>query len=93
MGIMRAKPALLLDESKRSETGTNNGAANGRRCDQKEAGQRLAVSVRQIMRIVRRYRAAGLAGLTSKKRPPSWQGIMPIRDCFPADEMVYYALG
>ena len=36
--------------------------------DQKEAGQRLAVSVRQIKRIVRRYRATGLAGLISKKR-------------------------
>ena len=36
--------------------------------DQKEAGKRLAVSVRQIKRIVRRYRAAGLSGLISKKR-------------------------
>ena len=36
--------------------------------NQKEAGQRLAVSVRQIKRIVRRYRATGLAGLISKKR-------------------------
>ena len=53
---MRAKPALLLDESKRSETGTNNGAANGRRYYRKEAGQRLAVSMRQIKRIVPRCR-------------------------------------
>ena len=36
--------------------------------DQKEAGKRLAVSVRQIKRIVRRYRGEGLAGLISKKR-------------------------
>ncbi len=36
--------------------------------DQKEAGKRLAVSVRQIKRIVRRYRAAGLPGLISRKR-------------------------
>ena len=36
--------------------------------DQKEAGKRLAVSVRQIKRVVRRYRAAGLSGLISKKR-------------------------
>ena len=36
--------------------------------NQKEAGQRLAVSVRQIKRIVRRYRETGLAGLISKKR-------------------------
>ena len=37
--------------------------------DQQEAGKRLAVSVRQIKRIVRRYRTAGLPGLISKKRP------------------------
>jgi transposase len=36
--------------------------------DQKEAGKRLTVSVRQIKRIVRRYRAIGLPGLISKKR-------------------------
>lgn len=36
--------------------------------DQKEAGKRLSVSVRQIKRIVRRYRSEGLAGLISKKR-------------------------
>lgn len=36
--------------------------------DQKEAGNRLAVSVRQIKRIVRRYRTEGLPGLLSKKR-------------------------
>jgi transposase len=36
--------------------------------DQKEAGKRLDVSVRQIKRIVRRYRTAGLSGLISKKR-------------------------
>ena len=36
--------------------------------DQKEAGKRLDVSVRQIKRIVKRYRAAGLQGLLSKKR-------------------------
>jgi transposase len=36
--------------------------------NQKEAGKRLAVSVRQIKRIVRRYRATGLPGLISKKR-------------------------
>ena len=36
--------------------------------DQKEAGKRLAVSVRQIKRIVRRYRTEGLPGLMSKKR-------------------------
>ena len=35
--------------------------------DQKEAGKRLAVSVRQIKRIVRRYRTEGLSGLISKK--------------------------
>lgn len=36
--------------------------------DQKEAGKRLAVGVRQIKRIVRRYRDEGLPGLISKKR-------------------------
>ena len=35
---------------------------------QKEAGKRLAVSVRQIKRIVRHYRTEGLPGLMSKKR-------------------------
>jgi transposase len=39
-----------------------------RKIDQKEAGQRLDVSVRQIKRIVKRYRASGLLGLISKKR-------------------------
>ncbi len=33
--------------------------------DQKEAGKRLAASVRQIKRIVRRYRTEGLPGLTA----------------------------
>jgi transposase len=36
--------------------------------DQREAGFRLDVSVRQIKRIVQRYRVAGLPGLVSKKR-------------------------
>jgi transposase len=36
--------------------------------DQKEAGKRLAVSVRQVKRILRRYRTSGLPGLISKKR-------------------------
>jgi transposase len=36
--------------------------------DQNEAGKMLGVSVRQIKRILRRYRAAGLPGLISKKR-------------------------
>lgn len=36
--------------------------------DQREAGKRLSVSVRQIKRIVRCYRSEGLAGLISKKR-------------------------
>lgn len=36
--------------------------------NQKEAGKMLAVSVRQIKRILRRYRTAGLPGLISKKR-------------------------
>ena len=36
--------------------------------DPKEAGKRLAVSVRQIKRIVRRYRATGLPGPISQKR-------------------------
>lgn len=36
--------------------------------DQKEASKRLSVSVRQIKRIVRRYRTEGLPGLMSKKR-------------------------
>ena len=36
--------------------------------DQKEAARRLDVSVRQIRRIVKRYRAAGLPGLISQKR-------------------------
>ena len=35
--------------------------------DQKEAGKRLSVSVRQIKRIVGRYRTEGLPGLMSKK--------------------------
>ena len=35
---------------------------------QKEAGKILAVSVRQIKRILRRYRTLGLSGLISKKR-------------------------
>lgn len=36
--------------------------------DQKEAGKRLLLGVRQIKRILRRYRREGLAGLISKKR-------------------------
>ena len=36
--------------------------------DQNEAGKRLEISVRQIRRIVRRYRKEGLPGLISKKR-------------------------
>ena len=36
--------------------------------EQKEAGEMLAVSVRQIKRILRRYRTLGLPGLISKKR-------------------------
>lgn len=36
--------------------------------NQKEAGKMLAVSVRQVKRILRRYRTAGLPGLISKKR-------------------------
>ena len=36
--------------------------------DQKQAAMRLDVIVRQIRRIVRRYRTAGLPGLISKKR-------------------------
>jgi len=36
--------------------------------DQKEAGKILAVSVRQIKRILRCYRTLGLPGLISKKR-------------------------
>jgi transposase len=36
--------------------------------DQKEAGKQLAVSVRQIKRIVRRYRTSGLPGLINKQR-------------------------
>ena len=39
--------------------------------DQKQAGKLLAVSVRQIKRIVRRYRKEGLPGLVSKKRGQS----------------------
>ena len=36
--------------------------------EQREAGKMLAVSVRQIKRILRRYRTFGLPGLISKKR-------------------------
>lgn len=36
--------------------------------DQKEAGKMLAVSVRQIRRILRRYRTSGLPELISKQR-------------------------
>ena len=36
--------------------------------DQKEAGKRLSVSVRQIRRIMQRYRTEGLPGLMSKER-------------------------
>jgi transposase len=36
--------------------------------NQKEAGKRLAVSVRQIKRIVQHYLVTGLSGLISKKR-------------------------
>ncbi len=36
--------------------------------DQKEASKRLSVSVRQIKRIVRRYRKEGLPGLMSRTR-------------------------
>lgn len=36
--------------------------------DQKEAGEMLAVGVRQIKRILRRYRTSGLPGLISRKR-------------------------
>ena len=56
------------DESIGRETGAGDGATDGRYCDQKEAGKRLAVSVRQLKRIVRRYRTAGLPGLIGKRR-------------------------
>jgi len=36
--------------------------------DQKEAGKQLCLCVRQIKRIIRRYRAEGLPGLVSKQR-------------------------
>lgn len=36
--------------------------------NQKEAGKQLCLCVRQIKRIVRRYRAEGLPGLISKQR-------------------------
>ena len=36
--------------------------------DKQQAARRLAVSIRQIKRIVKRYREAGLAGLLSNKR-------------------------
>jgi len=36
--------------------------------DQKEAGKMLAVSARQIKRILQRYRTLGLPGLISNKR-------------------------
>ena len=36
--------------------------------EQKEAGKMLAVNVRQLKRILRRYRTLGLPGLISKKR-------------------------
>jgi len=38
------------------------------RIDQREAAKRLGITVRQIKRIVKRYRAEGLPGLVSKKR-------------------------
>jgi transposase len=38
------------------------------RIDQREAAKRLGITVRQIKRIVKRYRAEGLHGLVSKKR-------------------------
>ena len=41
---------------------------NAKEIDQKDAGQRLGISVRQIKCIVKRYRASGLPGLISKKR-------------------------
>lgn len=41
---------------------------NAGKISQREASQRLALSVRQIKRILRRYRTVGLPGLVSKKR-------------------------
>ena len=38
------------------------------RIDQKEAGKRLEISVRQVKRLVKLYRAEGLPGLINKQR-------------------------
>lgn len=60
MGIMMSqKEAKRAQVMELLETG---------KIDQKEAGKRLGVSVRQIKRIVRRYRTEGLPGLIGKKR-------------------------
>lgn len=48
--------------------------AAGKQLRQKETARRLGLSVRQIKRLVRRYRAEGAAGLVSRrrgKRPPN----------------------
>jgi len=47
-----------------------------RQLGQARAAQRLAVSVRQVKRLVRAYRSAGAAGLVSQRRgQPSNRGI------------------
>lgn len=60
MGTMMSQ-----QEAKRAQIMEQLTAGN---IDQKEAAKRMGVTVRQAKRIVKRYRASGVAGLISKKR-------------------------
>ena len=46
---------------------------------QQEASERLGVTTRQVRRLTRRYQAAGLAGLVSKKRSRAWVPSSPCK--------------
>jgi transposase len=58
----------MMMSQKEAKRGQVMGLLAAGKIDQKEAGKRLAVSVRQVKRILRRYRTSGLPGLISKKR-------------------------
>lgn len=55
-------------EPKRSEESPSVGVAEGQKISQEEAAKRLDITTRQVRRLSKRYRAAGMDGLISKKR-------------------------
>ncbi len=58
----------MMMSQKEAKRGQVMGQLLAGKIDKKEAGKMLAVSVRQIKRILRRYRTSGLPGLISKQR-------------------------